>query len=217
MVRALAIAFVLVLVDPAYAGFGCDDSSSIQDIEVYANARRGGDPVHQTSGSSWLCLAIGAERVKPRIEKACKRILDRDGEPNNPCIVVAAAAGFGKLGAHDIFALVGKIEEDPLEYAGGIELSKADLYARLGDPRGAQVLTEMWTRMIPRAELREKRHRSMTEWSAWRQNAAKALGALGDADTERFLQDQANATKDRFVRDACTAAAAAIAKRLTPR
>ena len=98
----------------------------------------------------------GDARRNPRLPgrgKAFKRILDRDGEPNNPCIVVAAAAGFGKLGAHDIFALVGKIEEEPLEYAGGIELSKADLYVRLGGPRGAQVLTEMWTRTIraPRA------------------------------------------------------------------
>ena len=217
MFRALPIVVILALVDPAYAGFGCDDASAINDIEVFAKARSGGDQAQNTSWSSWLCLALGAERVKPRIERACKRILDRDGETNNGCVVVAAAAGFGKLGDHDIFALVGKLEEDPIEYAGGIELSKADLYERLGDPRGAQILTEMWKHAIPRADAREKRHRSMAEWSAWRQRTAKALGALGDADTKSFLEEQAKATKDTHVRDACTAAAGAIAKRLAPR
>jgi len=213
MPRALPIAIILALVDPAYAGFGCDDAAAINEIEGFAKARTGGAQAQNTSWSSWLCLALGAERLKPRIETACKRILDRDGETNNRCIVVAAAAGFGKLGDHDIFALVGKLEEDPIEFSGGIELSKADLYERLGDPRGAQILAEMWRHAIPRADAREKRHRSMVEWSAWRQRTAKALGALGDADTETFLEEQAKATRDTHVRDACTAAAKRLAAR----
>jgi hypothetical protein len=56
----------------------------------------------------------------------------------------------------------------------------------------------------------------MASWSGWRQRAALALGALGGADDATFLDEQAKATKDRHVAAACTDAAAAIRKRLTP-
>lgn len=215
MRRILPFLVVVTVAGPARAGLDCDDASAIKDLEAFAKDRRKGEQAQQNY--AWLCVELGAARLKPRIEKACQKILDRDGEKNNECVVVAAAAGFGKLGDHDIFALVGALAEDPIEFAGGIGFSKADLYQRIGDPRGAQILTEMWKQAIPRADAREKRHRSMVDWSSWRQNTAKALGALGDADTRSFLEDQAKATRDTHVRDACLDAAAAIAKRLAPR
>lgn len=212
MFRVLPIVVILALAAPAYAGLDCDDQVAIKDLEAFAKDRSKAAPLQQNY--SWLCVEIGAERLKSRIEKACKTILDRDGENGNECVVVAAAAGFGKLGDHDIFALVGKLREDPIESDGAVGFSKASLYQRIGDPRGAALLTETWRQAIPRADAREKRHGRMADWSSWRQNTATALGALGDADTRSFLEDQAKATKDTYVRDACTAAAGAISKRL---
>jgi HEAT repeat protein len=211
MLRFLPVCVIFTLAAPAYAGFDCDDEPAIKSLEAFAKDKS------QREQVSWLCVELGAEHLKPRIEKACKKILDRDGEKNNECVVAAAAAGFGKLGDHDIFALVGKLPEDPIEFAGGIGFSKAELYERIGDPRGAQILTEAWKQAMPRADVREKRHRSMVDWSSWRQHTAKALGGLGDADTRDFLEAQAKATKDTHVRDACITAAQAIVKRLTPR
>jgi hypothetical protein len=207
----LVLALVIGAAAPASAGLECEDAAAIKDLEAFAKDKAKGEEVGRNY--SWLCVEFGAQRLKPRIEKACKKILDRDGE-NSECVVAAAAAGFAKLGDHDIFALVGKLPDDPIDYAGGIGFTKADLFERIGDPRGAQLLVDAWKTAIPRADAREKRHRSMVDWSSWRQNTAHVLGTLGDADTKTFLEDQAKATKDTHVRDACTTAASAIGKRV---
>lgn len=57
----------------------------------------------------------------------------------------------------------------------------------------------MWKAAIPRSEEHEKRRSRMAGWSVWRQHAAEALGVLGGRDEIAFLDEQAKATKDRFV------------------
>src|ERR1041384_6042586 len=42
-------------------------------------------------------------------------------------VTLAAAAGFAKLGDHDIVELVARLGEDPLESSGGIGWTKAQL------------------------------------------------------------------------------------------
>jgi hypothetical protein len=215
MARTLALVFVMTLVaSRAWAGLDCDPETAVKDVEAAAKDKA--KVVDAERNYSFLCAEGLAAKWKPRIGKACEKLLDRDGEKGNPCVVVAASAGLVKLGKHDLFELVGKIPEDPIESDGGVGFRKTDLYAAMNDPRGAAAIMEMWKAAIPRAEAREKKHRqSMADWSSWRQSAAINLGKLGGADAKTFLEDQAKATVDTHVRDACNDAAAAIAKRIT--
>jgi len=213
MARWLVLAFVIAAAGPAFAGLDCDPEAAVKDLEAAAKDKAKAADAERNY--SFLCAEGLAAKWKPRVGKACEKILDRDGEKGNPCVVVAASAGFTKLGKHDLFELVGKIPEDPIEYDGGVGYRKTDLYAAMGDPRGSAAIIEMWKAAIPRAEAREKKHRqSMADWSSWRQSAAVNLGKIGDADAKLFLEEQAKATVDTHVRDACNDAAAAIAKRI---
>jgi hypothetical protein len=216
-IATAALFATAVAVAPVYAGLDCVDESALKDIESLAKGQTTAEVLEQNY--AWLC-AEGAvaqnQRFRPRVEKACTKILDRDGDKSE-CVTLAAAAGFTVLGKHDIFDLVGKLVEDPLESSGASGFSRGMLYAHMADPRGAKILTDWWTVMIPRADAREKRHRSMAGWSSWRQYTAAALAKIGDADTATFLAEQAKATKDTHVRDACNAAAAEIRQRLAPK
>lgn len=215
MARTFALALVMTLAaSRAWAGLDCDPETAVKDVEAAAKDKA--KAAEAERNYSFLCSEGLPAKWKPRIGKACEKLLDRDGEKNNPCVVVAASVGFVTLGKHDLFELVGKLPEDPIEYDGGVGFRKADLYAAMGDPRGVAAIEDMWKAAIPRAEAREKKHRqSMADWSSWRQGAALNLGKLGDADAKAFLEEQAKATVDTHVRDACTDAAAAIAKRIT--
>src|SRR4051812_6299825 len=213
MARLLVLVVLIATAGRAWAGLDCDPETAVKDVEAAAKDKA--KAAEAERNYSFLCAEGLAAKWKPRIGKACEKILDRDGEKGNPCIVVAASAGFVKLGKHDLFELVGKIPEDPIEYDGGVGFRKTDLYAGMGDPRGSAAIVEMWKAAIPRADAREKKHRqSMVDWSSWRQSATVNLGKLGDADAKAFLEEQAKATKDTHVRDACNDAAAAIAKRI---
>lgn len=212
MLRIVPVLVVLASAAPAYAGLDCEADSAMKDVEAFAKDAAKAEQAERSY--AWLCVEFGAEQLKPRIEKACLKILDRDGDKGE-CVIAAAAAGITKLGKHDIFALIGKLGEDPIESGGGIGYGKAELYQRMNDPRGITALIDMWTAAIPRADAREKAHRrSMADWSSWRQHAAAALGAFGDATAKTFLEEQSKATKDTHVRDACLDAAAAITKRI---
>lgn len=213
---SLALAFVLsfAAARTASAGVCLSEEEANQDmqlIEVFAKDKSKGKEVDEAYG--WLCVQMDALRFKPRIERACKAILDRDGI-KSPCTIVAASAGFARLGAHDVYAAVMQISEDPIASAGGAGLSKMTMVGRMGDPRAVPVILETWKAAIPRAEQREKRRLEMGSWSLWRQDAAGALGRLGGKDELAFLDEQAKATKDRFVAKACRDAIAAIEKRL---
>ncbi|HTR50928.1 MAG TPA: hypothetical protein VMJ10_09500 [Kofleriaceae bacterium] len=237
MTRPLVIALALVAATRPAAAGACldlaDDTDDLHKLEAFA-ARKGKQKQPDDGNKPWLCveLAMGNDaiidgstgnydkvatrRLHERAIAACTKVLDRDDDPGE-CVVIVAAGGLVKVGGHDIFALVGKLPEDPIENAGGLGWTRTMLYGAMNDPRSAAAVVEMWKAAIPRADRREKLHRgSMADWSGWRQDAAGVLGKLGGADEKAFLEEQALATKDKYVAQACRDAAAAIAKRLSP-
>jgi hypothetical protein len=199
---------LLACTQTAYAGLDCEEAATIKSIEAFAKSKQSPPGEYD-----WVCLQMASAALAPRIEAACTKILDRDGVAANPCVIAAAAAGFAKLGAHDLFAAVVELPEDPIESAGGVTLTKTILLGRMEDPRGVQVIRDMWTAAQPRANAREKKKRSMAEWSAWRQSAAFALSAIGGVEEIAFLEAQIKMTKDKAVARACRNAIAAIRKR----
>jgi hypothetical protein len=208
--HAMRIALLVVLASArvAYAGLDCDEAVSIKSIEAFAKSKKSPPGEYE-----WICLQWVSPKLAPRIEAACTKILDRDGIAANPCVIVSANAGFAKLGTHDIFAAVVALPEDPVESTGGVTLRKTHLLGNMGDARGAPVIREMWTTAQPRADAREKKKRSMSEWSSWRQSAARSLGLIGGPDDVAFLEAQIKATKDKHVARECKNAIAAIQKR----
>jgi hypothetical protein len=232
-VRHLLVVLALVIATrPVLAGACLDifeDTDNLKQLEEFAS-RRGKQKPPGNEIDPWLCVELamgndavldgstgtydkaGTQRLHKRAIAACTKVLDRDGDAGE-CVFILAAGGLAKVGAHDIFELVGKLPEDPLDSVGGWR-RKPSLYGAMGDPRGAAIVAEMWRATIPRAAEWEKMHRSMADWSAWRQLAADALGKLGGADEKAFLEQQATATKDKYVEKACRDAAEKIAKRL---
>lgn len=215
MLRILVVLIVLSLARTAYAGM-CNDGDEIM-IRIEAFAKNGSKAKAQAIEelSGWLCIEEGAPLYKARIERACRAILDRDGI-KSPCAYLAAAAGFAKLGGHDLFTAALDPPDDPLAYRSnvGFGVTRTQVLGRMGDPRGAAVIVERWKAATPRAEQQAKRRHVMMSWSVWRQDAAASLGAVGGKDDIAFLDEQAKATKDRFVAKACRDAIAAIEKRL---
>jgi hypothetical protein len=191
----------------AHAGLDCDPKAEIAELEAFAKDKAA-DPEQ-----IWFCLPGSDPSLKPRVDKACTSILKRDGD-KSPCVRVAAAAGIAKLGDRDLVPLVAALEEDPIEESGGFGYYRATLLARIGDPRGAKLIVDWWKAAQPRADAREKKRREMASWSSWRRFAAEALGTLGGAEDQAFLEDQAKATRDKYVAQACRDGAASIAKRL---
>lgn len=202
---------VMLATGRADAGLFCDNDAAIKQLETFAKDKSKADELEQQY--TWVCLEGGGAKYKARIEAACQKIVERDGTKST-CVRISAAAGLTKLGDRDLVALVAALPEDPIEFAGGVGYYKSGLLAQMGDPRGAKIITDMWTAAIPRADAREKRHGGMADWASWRRYAAKALGTLGDANDQAFLEEQAKATRDKHVAQACRDGAAAIAKRL---
>ena len=204
------VAITLTLIGTAHAGLDCEESATIKSIEAFAKRKQA------TPGEyDFLCLQMmTSAKIKPRVEKACTTILDRDGIENNPCVIAVAAQGITTLGLHDIFAAVLLLREDPVESAGGVGWTKTALLGKMNDARGIAVIRDMWTAAQSRADARENKKRSMTDWSSWRQSAAHALGLLGGTDEITFLETQRAATKDKGVARACKAAIAVIKARI---
>lgn len=216
--RALAILAVpvLALASARTADAGACLSAEEADegmasIEAYAKAKARSE--ERERNYQWLCVELDAQRLRRRIERACRVILDRDGL-ESPCATIVAAAGVAQLGKHDLYAWAAERLEDPLTYGADLGSTRIQVLGLMGDPRGLPALLDAWKAAIPRAAAREKHRRSMMGWSAWRQDAARSLGALGGKDEIAFLDEQAKATKDSFVARACRDAIAAIEKRL---
>ncbi len=181
-------------------------------LERYAN-QRSLPPSDQTD--PWVCTRIGheAKRLSKRILAACAKILDRDGDKSQ-CVYLVAAAGAATLGKHDIFALVSRDREDPLDGSGGVfPWDKQSLFEAMADPRAAPLIVDEWKAAIPRAEKHTHTSSAMSSWSSWRRSAARALAATGGPDEQAFLEAQASTTEDKHVKQACLTAAAAIAAR----
>ena len=175
-------------------------------VEAYAKDRSKREEVVQSY--AFFCVGGAGKRLKARIAKACLAIMKRDGETTE-CMTAAATAGLSMLGDHDVFAWIAKQDEDPL-----FDHTRLTLFNVLGDPRAVAITIEEWRATLPRAAAREKRKGSMAGWSSWRQVAAMLIGAHGGKDELAFLDEQAAATKDKYVALECRTAIAAIERRL---
>ena len=208
----LAILLLVWSVGVAHAGVICMESQSSDTgmawIEAFAKDKSAADP---TGGTAWLCVRNDAVRERARIEKACTKILDRDGDRSD-CVDIAAAAGLSHVGAHDIFAIVVARKLRPYNTQAGFD-DNLMLLGATKDPRAVAVIVRVWKETLPVAEKWKRGSDYFGEWSSWRQTAAGILGDLGGADEAKFLREQAKATVDSHVREACNAAADAIDKR----
>ncbi len=215
----LAVLIVSALAGPARAGDICaddehghvDTTANLKALERYARTHKDEPRDPDLEYSAW-CLH-GDTRHAERIFKACDKILDHDAR-DRTCWVILSSLGKTMIGKHDVFAWVVAQALDPWEVNPSLPDYPLYLFKDLGDPRGVAVIVDMWKRSIPKAEKKEKRHVGMSDWSGWRQHAAEALAVLGGADEKAFLDEQAKATKDTYVAQACRDAIAAIDKRL---
>ena len=208
----LSLSLVLAAAHDAFAG-ACinayENDMAMEGIEAFAKDRKSGPRVEELN---WDCAETDAIRLKARIERACRVILDRDGS-KSPCARLAAVAGFAQLGKHDIYTLALNLPEDPVAWESVQGITRVTMLGRMGDPRGVKVILETWNAAMPRAEQSAKRHDRMQAWSLWRQQAAAALGAIGSPAEIAFLDAQAKATQDTYVAKECRKAIAAIEKR----
>lgn len=187
-----------------------ENDLAMKGIEAFA---KDGKNSTRDASLDWDCAETDALRLRSRIERACRVILDRDGI-QSPCARLAAIAGFARIGKHDLYEIVVKIPEDPVRWESVQGITTATILGRMGDPRGVTVILETWRAAIPRAEKNEKRRDRMQAWSLWRQGAAAALGAIGGQAEIAFLDEQARATQDTYVAKECRKAVAAIEKRV---
>lgn len=212
LLRGLSFGVVLTWSTGAFAGACVNDLENDQAmaaIEAYAKSAKA---VASADALDWDCPERDAVRLRSRIERACRALLDRDGM-GSPCARLAAVAGFGKLGKHDLYEMAVKLPEDPVRWQPIQSSPRATILGRIGDPRGVSVIVDTWKAAIPRAEGSAARRDSMQAWSVWRQAAAAALGAIAGRDQIAFLEAQAQATQDRHVAGACRSAILAIQKR----
>jgi hypothetical protein len=78
-------------------------------------------------------------------------VLDRDGDGDtSPCVDVAAAAGFAKLGTHDLFATISKRKLRPYDTDAGRD-DNLDLLGAMDDPRAVPIVVAAWTDAMPHA------------------------------------------------------------------
>lgn len=210
-----ALVLVALAATHAEAGMLCLDAkdyrAAVSDLETFARSKL--DAVETTSE---VCLRVSFAddkyaSIRPRMEKACAAILERDGGKAALCVELAARLGKTELGGVKLADAVLAWALDPWLWDG----SSQGLFVlgKLGDPRGAARIIEVWRAELPRAKKREKQSNAMMAWAGWRKDAAAALGLVGSRDDIAFLEEQAAATKDRHVRAACRDAVAAITKR----
>jgi hypothetical protein len=215
--RALVAVTVtlLALARVAHAGLICphdangneDPAATVKALEQLAAGKGSADDVQ------YAAYCIGGPTSHPftaRVVAACEKIVHADASRADFCMVLAARVGAPTLAGRDVFEFVATQPRRPWDDYWLGPSSGLFLLGDLGDPRGAALVIETWTAAIPKAAAFERRHIGMTEWSSWRQNAAQVLGVIGNADAAAFLDEQAKATVDTHVADACRDAAAKI-------
>lgn len=206
----------------AEAGMMCmtreDFAQAAADLEGYAKNK-----LDAYDTTTLLCARAGlappAEGVTipkgygARIEKACTKILEREHD-NEACIELAVRMHKTELGGVTLLEAALGWTLDVWNWDG--MQTRLWVLGTIGDARAAQKLVDTWKANVPVAAKREKRGWSLQAWAGWRKEAAEAIGKVGVAEHAAFLREQAGATKDRYVKKACLAAAAAIDKRTTP-
>lgn len=198
----------------AEAGACLDEGEALDGVKSLE--KRAKDP--KSAGDSYpeFCARQVPEsypKLGKRVSAACEKILKR--EPKDElCIDLSVQLGHKQWGGVDLYEAVSSRKIDPWSWQH-VDMT-VFLLGKLGDSRAAPLLVAAWKGHIEEAAKREKKkwRGSIIAWSGWRQDAARALGAVGGAEDKAFLEEQANATKDKFVRKACTDAIAAIDKRL---
>jgi hypothetical protein len=203
----------LVTVRPAHAGMVCDQAASVKALEAVAK-----DPKATSEEPYAYCLPDIVEhepRYVARVLAACDKILARNAK-DALCVELAVRLGKKEHGGVDLYAAVASWKMDVWNWDRG-DLTVI-LLGKLGDSRAAPLIVDFWKAHMEEAQRREKKKlpSSMMAWTGWRKDAAQALGAVGGADEKAFLDEQAKATKDKYLRQACLDAIAAIDKRLTP-
>lgn len=214
----LALAVIIALGGVARAGDICASDEhdnplpepNVRALEELARTNKWTNSL-ELDAAEW-CIGKDPPHAA-RIFKACETILDRDPK-SELCMVIVAKNGKSTLGKHDIFAWVASRPLVPWSMNSSLPDYALYLFRDLGDPRAVPLIVDTWKASIPKAEAREKRKQGMPEWSRWRQSAAEALGVFGGADEQAFLDEQAKATKDTRVAQACRDAIKAIGDRL---
>jgi len=217
--QRLALLVVLVVLVPwvtvgtAHAGMDCDAAASVKSLETVAK-----DPKATPEDPYAYCLPGIVEqepKYSARVLAACSKILARDPK-DTLCIQLAIRLGKKEHAGVDLYAAVASWKIDVWSWDRG-DLT-VFLLGKLGDSRAAPLIADVWKATVDEAQKREKKKwsSSMMAWAGWRKDAAQALGEVGGADDKAFLDEQAQATKDKYVRQACLDAIAAIDKRLAP-
>jgi hypothetical protein len=185
-----------------------DPGATVRTLEQFAAGKGSADDIQFAE----LCLGgPSSHPFTARVVTACEKIVRKDTAHLETCMSLAARVGAGKLDGRDVFEWVVTLPRAPWDTDWIGPRSGLFLLEDLGDPRGAAVVIATWKEMIPKAAALERKHVGMDEWSGWRQHAAEILGSLGSgAEDAAFLDEQAKATVDPHVAEACRDAAAKI-------
>jgi hypothetical protein len=217
MLRIAIVCCVLAGSASVAAAGICVGEGEIED-SVKALEQVAKNPKAKPEPSYWEACVRGVPEHYPqfgkRVTAACEKMLSRDPK-YVMCIEVGAHLGHKQLAGVDFYSEISSRKLDPWLWHH-IDLN-VFLLGKIGDPRATPLIVEAWKANLEEAAKREKRKNkaaSMMQWSGWRQDAARALAIVGGAAEKPFLEEQAKATKDGFVRKACLDAVAAIDKRL---
>jgi len=219
--KILVFAAILSAASEARAGacLGEDEVvAEVVQLEAYAKNAKDRVPV-------FLCVRVAVtdeigvvpaahrKALRDRIDRACTTILGRDRE-DGECIELGIRLGNKSMAGVEFFDVVSKYTRAVASWDRWTPMLW--MLGELGDARGAPIIRDAWTAAIEVAAAHEKarHHGYLQAWAGWRKEAAGTLGKVGTAADKKFLEDQAAATKDIYVRQACLDAVKAIEQRL---
>jgi hypothetical protein len=223
MMRIVVFALVLSAASEARAGacLGEDEVvAEVAQLEAYAKSPKDRVGVFlcvRVAFADDIDIVAAAHRklLRARIDKACTTILGRDHE-DSECVELAVRLGKKSMAGVELFDVVSRYKLDVASWDRWTPTLW--MLGELGDPRGAPIVRDAWIAAIDVAAAHEKAHHHnyLQAWAGWRKEAAGTLGRIGVAADKTFLEQQAAATKDIYVRQACLDAAKAIEHRLAP-
>ncbi len=210
----LTIGMLLSLERASHAGVCLDDAEFVDAVKVLEAFAKNPKTVWPEYAA--MCLAGALERpgLAKRIDKACTKVLAREGIKSAMCVNLAVDLGHTSVGEVIFVDYFLAQPIKPLAWDRG-DITVMQL-GRLADPRGAVKIVEAWKATIDLAAKHEKRKNrtQIMAWSGWRKDAAKALGQCGELAAKEFLVEQMALTKDRYLKKECVAAIALIDARL---